>query len=194
MLRRLVIFSICAGSSASVPIIYQSSPEAVMYYLSSMMSPAPTAEETAIPLVIAKPIVQASPSKSSTTSDVGSRQVTIDRDGRGHFNGDFKLNGRRVTALIDTGATAVALNLSDARRIGIPVNQSDLTTMVNTANGGARATIVTIARMDIGRISVDQVEAVVLEDTALQGTLVGMSFLNRLKKFQVDGSQMLLVQ
>lgn len=189
MLRKLVIFSICAGTSAGVPIVYQSNPDAVMYYLSSMMSPPP--EPKTVPLVMAKPDV--APTLSST-SDAGGRQVTIGRDERGHFNGDFRLNGRRITALIDTGATAVALNLSDARRIGIPVTQSDLTTMVNTANGGARATIVTIARMDIGRITVNQVEAVVLEDTALQGTLVGMSFLNRLKKFQVDGGQMLLVQ
>lgn len=192
MLRRLVIFSVCAGTSASVPIVYQSSPEAVMYYLSSMMS-SPQAPET-VQLVLSKPVAPESSARASTTSDTGSRQVTIGRDDRGHFNGDFRLNGRRITALIDTGATAVALNLSDARRIGIPVTQSDLTTMVDTANGGARATIVTIARMDIGRITVNQVEAVVLEDTALQGTLVGMSFLNRLRKFQVDGSQMLLVQ
>lgn len=192
MLRRLVIFSICAGTSAGVPIVYQSSPDAVMYYLSSMMA-APR-EEQATPLVISKPSAPVPEPTFSSTSDTGGRQVTIGRDDRGHFNGDFRLNGRRITALIDTGATAVALNLSDARRIGIPVTQSDLTTMVNTANGGARATIVTIARMDIGRITVNQVEAVVLEDTALQGTLVGMSFLNRLRKFQVDGSQMLLVQ
>lgn len=47
------------------------------------------------------------------------RKVQLDADGRGHFIGDFQLNGRTVTALIDTGATVVALNRSTARRIGI---------------------------------------------------------------------------
>lgn len=33
-----------------------------------------------------------------------------------------------------------------------------------------------------------------LEDAALDGTLVGMSFLNRLSKFQVENGALLLVQ
>lgn len=190
MLRKLIIFGICTGTSASLPIIYQSSPEAVMYYLSSMMSAAP--EKPAGQATATLTVPQLKP--TTTLSSTSGRQVTLDRDERGHFNGEFRLNGRRISALVDTGATAVAINLSDARRIGIPVTQSDLTSIVSTANGSARAAVVTIARMDIGRISVSQVQAIVMEDNALQGTLIGMSFLNRLRKFEVDGSQMLLVQ
>ena len=48
----------------------------------------------------------------------------IDRNDRGHFVGDFRFNGRRIEALVDTGATAVALNLSTARRIGVPVTRA----------------------------------------------------------------------
>ena len=38
------------------------------------------------------------------------------------------------------------------------------------------------------------VAVAVLDDAALDGTLIGMSFLNRLSKFQVEGGSLLLVQ
>jgi aspartyl protease family protein len=38
------------------------------------------------------------------------------------------------------------------------------------------------------------VPAVVLEDSALSGTLVGMSFLKRLSKYQVQNGAMVLQQ
>ena len=58
----------------------------------------------------------------------------------------------------------------------------------------ARAAGVTIQRLQIGRISVDNVEAVVLDDKALDGTLIGVSFLKRLSKYQVENGALLLVQ
>ena len=51
-----------------------------------------------------------------------------------------------------------------------------------------------IDRLQIGRISVEDVEAVVLDDSALSGTLIGVSFLNRLAKYQVEDGALLLVQ
>ena len=48
--------------------------------------------------------------------------------------------------------------------------------------------------MQIGRIFVKDVPAVVLEDDALETVLVGMSFLNRLKRFQVEDGGLLLEQ
>ena len=39
-----------------------------------------------------------------------------------------------------------------------------------------------------------QIDAVVLEDSALSGTLVGMSFLKRLESFHVDNGKLLLEQ
>ena len=57
-----------------------------------------------------------------------------------------------------------------------------------------RAATATIARLEIGRISVDNVEAVVLDDTALNNTLIGISFLKRLGKYQVENGALLLTQ
>jgi len=183
MLRQLIIFGVCAGVSASFPVLY----EAYQRDRASVVSvEAPTAENgNAGVQTVSTP---------SRSGELTGRRVSLERDDNGHFGGDFKLNGRKVTAMVDTGATAVAINLSTARRVGLDVKQSDLTASVNTANGSARAAMAIIGRLDIGRISIENVEAIVMEDRALSGTLIGMTFLNRLRKVEVDDGTMVLVQ
>jgi len=122
------------------------------------------------------------------------RKVKIAADEFGHFNADFRLNGRNVDAMIDTGATLVAMNASTARRIGIRTMPADFKYRVKTANGETRAAGATIDRLQIGRITVENVEAMVLDDHALEGTLIGVSFLKRLAKYQVENGALLLVQ
>ena len=99
-----------------------------------------------------------------------------------------------MTGLIDTGATMVAINMSTARQIGIKLGNADFRGSAETANGRTRAAFVTINRLEIGRISVDNVEAAVLDDKALSGTLIGMTFLNRLRRYQVENGALLLEQ
>jgi aspartyl protease family protein len=122
------------------------------------------------------------------------RQVVVAADERGHFTSAFRLNGRQVDGMIDTGATLVAINSSTARRIGIALNASEFNHTVNTANGAIRAAVVTIDRLQIGKITIDGVQAVVLDDKALRTNLIGLSFLTRLEKYQVENGALLLVQ
>jgi aspartyl protease family protein len=124
----------------------------------------------------------------------GSGSVVLASDGRGHFVADFRLNGKSVEGLVDTGATSVAINESTARRLGFSAGSLDFRHRVNTANGVARAASVRLERVEIAGIRVRDVEAVVLEDKALSGTLIGMSFLKRLSSFQVQNGSLRLVQ
>ncbi len=184
MLRNLVIFGLSAAISASVPMILQSNPDALHALFSSATrsaAPDPSANIAAL-----KP-------PSAMPQALG-RKVTIQSDGRGHYAAAFRLNGRQVDALIDTGATLVAINTSTARRIGISLAASDFTQSVSTANGTVKAAPVNLDRLEIGRISLDDVQAVVLDDHALQTNLIGMSFLNRLDKFQAKEGTLLLAQ
>lgn len=180
MLRKIIIFSLCASSSASLPSLYEKHGGAVQALLGTNAdSNAPAAQTIEV--------------SAATASTVG-RRVTIDADMRGHFTASFKVNGRPVDAMVDTGATLVAINMSTARRAGVKVSATDFTQKVNTANSTARAALARIDRLQIGRISVDDVPVVVLEDKALDGTLIGISFLSRLKKYQVENGALLLVQ
>lgn len=116
----------------------------------------------------------------------GAREVVLPAGPGGHFDATLELNGRSVHGLIDTGATVVALNETTARRIGLSLSTLDYSISVTTANGLAKAASVTLKRVKIGSIAVDNVQAMVLPDAALSGTLVGMSFLNRLSSFAVE--------
>jgi len=115
--------------------------------------------------------------------------IRLQADAQGHYTGNFRMNGKPVQGLIDTGATYVALNESLARRLGFSGNQLDFRYAVNTANGQTKAAHVMLDRIEIGGIRVRSVEAFVLKDEALSGTLVGMSFLQKLASYSVaDGS------
>lgn len=181
-MRNFVLLGICIGSAVSVPILYQANPEGFQRAYESVARSAPP-EEIAIE----------APRVGQSTNPLA-RRVSLEADGRGHFMGDFKINGRTVKAMVDTGATVVALNLSTARRAGVNVSAKDFTQKVMTANGEARAAFATIASMQIGRITIENVDAVVLEDRALSGTLVGISFLNRLARYQVENGMLMLAQ
>lgn len=105
-------------------------------------------------------------------------------DGRGHFIATIELNGRRIEGMIDTGATALAINQSMARRAGLQITDSDYAYRVNTANGQARAARARIDLVELGSIRVRDVDVLVLEDAALDMALIGMTFLNRLDRFE----------
>ena len=120
------------------------------------------------------------------------RVARIERDRSGHYLASARLNGRRYDVLVDTGATMVAINESTARRIGIKLTEADFRYRVNTANGVAEAARAVIDEVEIGRV-VD-VPATIARDSALSGVLLGMSFLNRLKKVEVESGTLVLMQ
>lgn len=181
MFRKLIIFSVCAGTSASFPTLYESNQATVSRLLRPYLGAAYTEPATPQPVAL-------------RPGETSGRKVRLAADYRGHFTTDFKMNGHPVDAMIDTGATLVAMNRSTARRIGISPAQLEYNQEVDTANGVARAAFVTIDRLQVGQISLDKVQAVVMDDKALSGTLIGMNFLNRLGKYQVENGTLLMVQ
>lgn len=189
MLRNLVLLGVVAGTFASVPVVYQQNPQVFDTMLHRMLEGEAARREderTAIPLNRTKALRR--------TETVSGRKVRIPSDGRGQYSADFKLNGRTIHAMVDTGATFVAINESTARRIGLRLSRPDFRYRVDTANGEAAAAGATIDNLQIGRIFVEGVQAVVLDDAALSDTLVGMSFLSRLSRFQTENGALLLEQ
>jgi aspartyl protease family protein len=186
MLRKLIMVGVVAGSSASIPILYQANPDAFQHFVRTTVQSSEAATKKS-----AQPIVKIAKAEQES---LPGRKVRVPANANGHFLADFKINGRSVNAMVDTGATLVAINLSTAKRIGIILTPADFKYKVSTANGNAKAAGVNIDSLQIGRIAVDNVQAVVLEDQALDGSLIGMSFLKQLSKFQVEDGSLILSQ
>jgi aspartyl protease family protein len=122
-------------------------------------------------------------SDTKNNNDAGG-YVRIRSDRSGHHVTDVDFNGRRLRAIVDTGATLVALRYEDARALGLVTPSDRFDIQVSTANGSARAKRVQLRSVRIGSIQIENVEAMVLDQGALGQNLLGMSFLRRLARFE----------
>ncbi len=121
-----------------------------------------------------------------------SGDVEIHAERNGHFYVELKIDGRTIEAMVDTGASIVALRESDARRAGIRVRRSDFNVPMSTANGTVYAAAVTLRRVAVDNIEIRNVRAAVLRDEQLHMSLLGASFLNELKRFEVSDRVLVL--
>ncbi|HBF31909.1 TIGR02281 family clan AA aspartic protease [Rhizobium sp.] len=124
----------------------------------------------------------------------GLEQALLVADRNGHFTTTFRINDKAVDGMIDTGASSVAINESTARRLGFGAGDLDFKYRVNTANGQVQAAAVMLDRVEVGGVRVQDVQAMVLPDKALSGTLIGMTFLKKLGSYKVENGQMRLSQ
>ena len=118
--------------------------------------------------------------------------VRLSADRSGHYQTEAEINNRMVPALVDTGATLIALRYEDARSMGLVTSADKFDVRVRTANGEGRAKRVTLRSVTVGTITVRDVEALVTEQGALATNLLGMSFLKRLARFEVQRGQLVL--
>ncbi|MFO1362152.1 MAG: TIGR02281 family clan AA aspartic protease [Burkholderiales bacterium] len=121
----------------------------------------------------------------------GNARTVLKADGQGHFIAEGQVNGAAVRFLVDTGATLIALPAADAKRMGVSYLNAPRG-MVGTANGSATAYKVKLDSVRVGEITINNVDAVVLEG-GLAIPLLGMSFLNR-TEMKREGETMVLVK
>jgi aspartyl protease family protein len=106
-----------------------------------------------------------------------SNEIVLTAGPGGHFTAEGKINGRAVSFLVDTGATAIALGQADADRIGL--NYKDAPRgFAGTANGRIPVNLVTLSSVRVGDVEVANVQAVVMP-ASMQHVLLGNSFLTR---------------
>jgi aspartyl protease family protein len=120
------------------------------------------------------------------------RSAEVARTGSGDFAISAQINGARVHMVVDTGATSVVLTAEDAKAAGLPLALLNYTVNIETANGRARAAPVTLDRIAMGELEERSVEALVVQPGQLRTSLLGMSFLNRLQSWQVNGDRLML--
>ncbi len=147
--------------------------------------------------IAAKPAPQAAavqPAAPAPEPSGYGRSLTLDANRRGHFQTQARVNGSRMGFMVDTGASLVVLRASAAAQAGIRPIRADYTATVSTANGKIKAAPAKLDRVEIGDITVFDVPALVLPDEVLSQNLLGVSFLSRLKRYEVANGKMLLEQ
>ncbi|MCB1436306.1 MAG: TIGR02281 family clan AA aspartic protease [Rhodobiaceae bacterium] len=132
---------------------------------------------------------QASPASANTRHD---RIVAISANGSGQFSVSTLVNGLHVEMLADTGATLVVLTEDDARRAGVEMASLTYDTPVKTANGTSMTARVLLGEVAVGGIVQRKVEALVAPNEALGISLLGMSFIGKLARFELRGDQLVL--
>lgn len=106
--------------------------------------------------------------------------VRIQKDEQGMYRVAGKINEQDVKFLVDTGATQMAMNRSQAQALKIEL-PADNKIQVETASGKAQAYQINLRSVKIGDITVYDIPAVVVDGEAPAEVLLGMSFLKRVE-------------
>ena len=125
-------------------------------------------------------------------SDASASSAEVVADARGHFITTADIEHTPITVLVDTGASVVALSYEDAEQAGLAPRTLTYDVPINTANGRVEAAHIVLDRVEIGNVLVRDVEGVVMPRGSYAGSLLGMSFLNKLSRFKVENGTLIL--
>lgn len=121
----------------------------------------------------------------------GVAEIALARAADGHFYAEAQVNGARIRALVDTGASWVVLSRADAQAAGIAFRPGEFTDAGETAGGRIALKRVTIDRLALGPIVAHRVPAVIPEND-IPVSLLGQSFLERVRTVEISGDEMRL--
>jgi aspartyl protease family protein len=122
----------------------------------------------------------------------GERSAKFRRRSDGTYVVQAEGNGVPLRMLVDTGASWVVLTAEDGRRLGFNLDDLRYTVPVQTANGIIYAASVRLRTLTVGKISINNVEALVAKRGPLRENLLGLSFLNRLSGFDFSNGYLTL--
>ena len=117
--------------------------------------------------------------------------VRLQTSADGHFWANVAINGQTIRMMVDTGASSIALDPADARKIGLEVDNLMFNIPISTAAGPSRAAAVKLDTVGIGSIVRDRVPAIVMQ--ARGGvSLLGIEYLGQLSEVSAQGDTLLL--
>ncbi len=131
------------------------------------------------------------PFRTQSTLSDGRIELAIQPDG--HYYMTALVNGVPIEFVVDTGATHVVLNQADAKRIGIDLNEVTYIGSANTANGVVRTAPIRIETLTIGDFTDRNIRTVV-NGGPMEGSLLGMSYLNRFRKIEISRGRLILTR
>lgn len=121
----------------------------------------------------------------------GEGRVEIPRRFDGHYYVTLTADGAPIEFVVDTGATDIVLSKADARKAGIDVDALRFNGIANTANGTVRTARATIDTLALGDL-VDHRVPVWINEGELDGSLLGMAYLERYDSLSIQNGKMVL--
>ena len=132
-------------------------------------------------------------SRQSVVQTDGSTIVSAPRDRDGHYYLSLTINDAPIRFVVDTGATDLVLTKEDAARVGLDPQQLAYLSIANTANGQVRLARVRLDSVQLGDITDRGVRAVVNEGE-MHESLLGMTYLQKFGRIQIEGNRLTLVR
>ena len=120
-------------------------------------------------------------------------EIEIKMSPNGHFLLQATVNGKAIEFIVDTGATHVMFRPEDAKKLGFNEGELEFSQRANTAGGVVRVAPVVLDEIKIGLLTVSNVAAGVNKQSGgIETSLLGMSFLTRLRGYEVVGKRLIL--
>ena len=126
-----------------------------------------------------------------TPVQTAANEMVISAGEGGGFHVYGKVNDTPVRFLVDTGASAIVLSPADARRMGLDLKALAFDRAYETANGIGYGASAVVDELTIGHIRLAKVP-VSINGAPMSSSLLGMTFLNRMKSFNISGRKLVL--
>lgn len=132
---------------------------------------------------------------SGASASSGNARIVLTADSRGHFTHQIRINDQLIDAVVDTGASTIAIGKRDADRLRIDYSKAptlSVGTANGTANGTAKAWSVRLHSVRLGEVQAWNVEAVIVPQD-MPFVLLGNNFLSEFSMSR-HNDQMVLVK
>jgi len=122
----------------------------------------------------------------SLLSPTETSHITLYADSDGHFYVIARIHDKgSIRFLVDTRATMVTISNDEAKRLNITLSREEETITVVTTNGISAAYKVKLDRIQIGNITLTNIDAIIAKGNKLDIGLLGMSFLKSRQFYSV---------
>ena len=120
--------------------------------------------------------------------EFGEHEMVLTESAGGNFFIFGEANGVRVRFLIDTGASDTVLSPSDAQASGSICARSTSRECTDSERSGPRRALYARESLSVGPISVSPMP-VSVNEAEMNSSLLGMTFLRRLRSFEIQGAK-----
>lgn len=137
--------------------------------------------------------IQSTGARQSVVQNDGQTVITTPRAPDGHYYLTLVINDVPLPFVVDTGATDLVLSMADAARVGLDVENLAFLGVANTANGQTRTATVRLEEVRLGDVTDRSVRAVVNQGE-MNGSLLGMNYLQKYGRIEIAGNALTLTR